>query len=168
VQPAAPVATNVAALASDLAVPTATHTTSKTPKAQRARSENAHAGAVGVVLFIALTALFTLPFLPGKVLDNFPGSSASFSTGDQSLACLDQLENQRTSTSYDSKAGFPVTYRYATSTHQTATCDGKAQSAIAGHTSQFNPLGLAIDLVASLVVAIIAAKVWGKIFGRKD
>lgn len=144
------------------------HSKAKAAKAPRPRSETAHAGLVGFTTFILLTAVFVLPLLPGKVLDNFPGSSASFSTGDQSLACLDQLENQHTSTSYDSKAGFPITYRYATSTHQTATCDGKTQSAVTGHTSQFNPLGLAINVVTALVVAIIVGKVWGKIFGRRD
>lgn len=137
------------------------------PKPPKERSQTAHAGLVGLVVFIALTAVLLLPLLPGKVLDNFPGSSQSFSTGDQSLACLTALGKIKTTQTYDSKLGFPIVYKYSTTTTQQATCQGKVQTATGGHSSQFNPLGGAIDIAASLVVALIVVKIWRKLFGQK-
>lgn len=129
--------------------------------------ETAHSGLVGLIVFVVLTALLFSPLLPGKILDNFPGSSASFSTGDQTLACIDVLKNVTSSQKYDSKLGAPVVYKYATTTTQTGTCDGKTQTAIVGHTSQFNPLGALMDLALALVVAIIVAKIWRKLFAHR-
>lgn len=134
-------------------------------KPPKERSETGHAGLVGLLCFIVLTALFLLPLLPGKTLDNFPGSSQSFSSGG-SLACISTPTNQQTSDTTDTKAGFPLTYNYATSSHLTASCDSKTQSVVSGHTTQFNPLGLLIDVVSSLIIAVIVAKLWRKIFGR--
>lgn len=135
--------------------------------APKERHETAHSGIVGLIVFIVLTALLFSPFIPGKVLDNFPGSSASFSNGDQTLACIDTIQNVTSKQSYDSKLGSPVVYKYATTSTQTGTCDGKAQTAITGHTSQFNPLGAAMDLVLALIVALVVAKVWRKLFAHR-
>jgi hypothetical protein len=70
-------------------------------------------------------------------------------------------------TKYDTKAGAPITYTYSTSTTQTATCNGQIQHAVAGETSQFNPLGLLVDIVTALAIAIIVSRVWRLIFGEK-
>ncbi len=131
-------------------------------------SETGHAGLVGLAVFGVLTALFLLPLLPGKTLDNFPGSSQSFSSGDQALACLQPPASSNSSTSFDSKAGFPITYTYASTSKQTATCDSKSQSVVSGHSSQFNPLGLVINIATALTVAAVVGLVWKKIFGVKD
>lgn len=139
-------------------------TLAKTPKP---RNQTGHAGLIGFVLFVVLTGLLASPFLPGKVFDSFPGSSQSFSSGDQSLACLNTPTQTSSSTAYDSKSGFPITYTFSTTTTQKATCDGKQQTAVSGHNSQFNPLGLLIDVVTGLVVAIVFAKIWRKIFGTE-
>lgn len=117
---------------------------------------------------MVLTALMLSPLLPGKILDGLPGSSQSSSSGDQALACATTLGTASSTTVYDSKAGSPINYNYATTTTQKATCDGKLQTAITGHTSQFSPLGLAIDIATALVVAIAISKIWRKVFGDKD
>jgi ABC-type antimicrobial peptide transport system permease subunit len=144
------------------------HSHHKPPKSPKSHIETAHAGLIGLIVFIVLGGLLLSPFIPGKTFDSFPGSSQSASSGDQSLACLKTPENVSTSEAYNSRAGSPVTWTYATTTTLHATCDGKAQTAISGHTSQFNPLGLLIDAVLALVVAIIVAKIWRKVFGTKD
>jgi hypothetical protein len=109
---------------------------------------------------VLFSALFFLPLLPGKVLDNFPGSSASFSTGDQALSCIENLGVVHSAVKYDTKMGFPITYNYSTTTTQTATCKGVSQTAIGGHTAQFNPLGGLIDAVAAFALAFGIAKLW--------
>ncbi|HSX31415.1 MAG TPA: hypothetical protein VLE99_05865 [Candidatus Saccharimonadales bacterium] len=140
----------------------------KIAKRERPRSETAHAGLVGFVFFVILTGLLLSPLLPGKIFSNFPGSSSSSSSGDQALACIDTLKNVTSSLAYNTKAGSPVVYDYSTTTTQRATCDGKPQSFVGARTSQFNPLGLALDIVLSLVVAVVFAKLWKRIFGFKD
>jgi hypothetical protein len=143
---------------------TSKHAGDKQPKH---KNENGHPGLVGFISFVLFCALFFLPFLPGKVLDNFPGSSASFSTGDQALACITNLGPVQSSLKYDTKMGFPVTYNYSTTTTQTATCKGVSQSAVGGHTAQLNPLGGLIDAVTAFVIAFAIAKVWRRIFKNR-
>ena len=104
--------------------------------------------------------------MPGKILDNFPGSSQSESNGAQTLGCLTPLQGSKTTQAYDLKLGFPITYKYSTSTTQRASCNGQDMSAVIGHSGQFNPLGGLIDTVATLTVAIVIAKIWRKIFGE--
>lgn len=132
------------------------------------KNTTGHSGAVGFVSFIVLCALFFLPLLPGKVLDNFPGSSASFSTGDQALSCIDALGPVHSTVKYDTKMGFPITYNYSTTTTQTATCKGVTQSATGGHTSQFNPLGGLINATTAFVLAFGIAKLWRYFAGSKS
>lgn len=128
----------------------------------------AHTGLVGFITFILVGAVCLAPLLPGKIWQNAPGSSQSFSTGDQNLDCLTTLGRITTTTSYDSKIGFPLTYNYSTTAHQSATCDGKVQQAVGGHASQFSPLALLIDFSLTVGLAIAAAKIWGKLRARKD
>lgn len=131
------------------------------------KNTTGHSGAVGFVSFLVLCALFFLPLLPGKVLDNFPGSSASFSTGDQALSCIENLGPIHSSVKYDTKMGFPITYNYSTTTVQTATCKGVSQTAVGGHTSQFNPLGGLINAALAFVIAFGIAKLWRYFVGGK-
>ena len=131
------------------------------------KNEDGHSGLVGFLSFVLLCALFFAPFLPGKVLDNFPGSSASFSTGDQALACITELGPMHSSLKYDTKMGFPITYNYSTTTTQTATCKGVSQSAVGGHTAQLNPLGGLIDAFTAFVIAFAIAKIWRRIFKNR-
>lgn len=140
---------------------------SKDHKASKEPSRTGHAGWVGLLIFVVLGGLLLSSLLSGKTLDNFPGSSQSFSTGDQALACAHELGKITSSQSYDTKLGAPIVYSYATSSHQSATCDGRQQTVVSGHSSQFNPLGAAIDIVLALVVAIIIARIWRRIFGEK-
>ncbi len=140
----------------------------KEPKPSHPSSHSTHAGVVGFVLFVVLAALLLSPLLPGKILDNFPGSSQSSSSGDQTIGCSDEPTNVASVTSYTTKVGSPIVYNYSTTTTQTGTCGGQKQSAVSGHGSQFNPLGLAIDIAAALAVAIGVAQVWRKIFSAKD
>ncbi|HUB93822.1 MAG TPA: hypothetical protein VMB52_04945 [Verrucomicrobiae bacterium] len=133
----------------------------------REKSSTGHAGLAGLGAFFVLSVLLLVPLLPGKIVQNFPLSSSSFSTGDESLGCLTTPSNQSSSTKYNTKTGFPITYTYSTTTTQTATCDGQTQSATTGRTSQFNPLGLIVDVVVALVVAILISRVWRLIFGEK-
>lgn len=138
------------------------------PKTHKHRSESGHAGLAGFIAFVLFAGLLLSPLLPGKTLDNFPGSSQSVSSGDQSLACLNALTNVTSALTYDIKLGSPITYKYATTTTQKALCDGKQQTAIGGHSSQFNPLGLLADSALALVASIAIAKVWRRIFGDND
>ncbi len=144
------------------------HPHHKPPKQPTSHIETAHAGLVGLIVFMVLTGLLVSPFIPGKTFESFPGSSQGSSSGDQSLACLNTPGNVTTTLVYNSRAGSPITYTYSTTTTQHATCDGTAQSAVSGRASQFNPLGLLIDVSIALIVSVIAAKIWRRIFGSKD
>jgi len=142
------------------------HTTHE-PKPHKEPHETGHAGLVGLITFVVFMALFFAPLFPGKVWQDAPGSSQSFSTGDQNISCLGTLGPQKTTVSYNSKTGFPVVYSYSTTSTVTASCDGKPQQATSGHTSQFNPLGVAIDVVLALVLAVTVAKIWHKLRAPK-
>lgn len=139
----------------------------KGTKQPKERNNTGHSGLVGFIVFILLGALLVSPFVPGKILANFPLSSSNFSTGDQALACTATLSNVSASTTYNSKAGTPLNYRNSTSTTETGVCNGQTQTAVTGHTSQFSPLALLIDVAVALVVAIVVAKLWRRIFGEK-
>ncbi len=139
----------------------------KEATAHKQSHSGARSGLVGFICFVVFAGLLLSPFLPGKILENFPGSSDTISTGQETLACLEELSNANTATAYDSKAGWPITYHYATTTTESAACQGKPQSAAIGSASQFNPLGLVIDTLLALVAAIGIAKVWGIIAARR-
>lgn len=134
---------------------------SRKNKPAEPREKRSKAWLVGLVVFVLLGGFAMSPLVPGKILENFPGSSQSFSTGDQDLACATDLTQVHTTQKYNTKLGFPLVYSYSTTTTQTAVCNGKSQSAIGGHTSQFNPLGAAINLAAALAIALAIGKVWG-------
>lgn len=133
----------------------------------REKSRTGHAGLVGFIVFILLGALLVSPLLPGKIMDDFPLASNTYSAGDSGLNCIGKQGKISSTTKYDTKAGVPITYTYATSTTQTATCDGQTQNAVVGRTSQFNPLGLIVDIIIALIAAIIVARIWRLIFGEK-
>jgi hypothetical protein len=137
-------------------------------KQLKERNRTGHAGLVGFIVFVILTGLALAPVLPGKIMQDFPGSSQSFSTGDQALGCIHTLGPVNTSLAYNSKIGFPIIYNYTATTTQQATCDGQVQTVIGGHASQFNPLGGAIDILITVVIAIVVAKIWSKFRGVKD
>jgi len=139
----------------------------ETPEPPKEKKKTGHSGIVGLVVFVVLAALLLSPLLPGKVLTSFPGSSDSSSSGDQTLACAHDLKDTTSTTVYNTKAGSPIVYKYSTTTTLHGTCDGKAQSAVGGHNSQFNPLGGLINVFIALVIAFIFAKIWRLIFGRK-
>lgn len=130
------------------------------------RASRSHAGIIGLVLFVVLALVAFTPILPGKILEDFPGSSESQSSGDQSLACITTPEGMVVSTSYDTKLGFPIVYKYTTTTTQRALCQGKDISATGGTSSQFNPLGLVINLAAAAIIAGIVGKLWGTLYRR--
>src|SRR5262249_9216225 len=119
------------------------------------------------IAFVLFTGLFFAPLLPGKVWNNAPGSSQSFSTGDQNISCIGTLGPLKTVTSYDHKLGFPVVYSYATTSNISATCGGSTQHAVGGHTSQFNPLATFINLLLSVALAFGIAKLWRKLRAPK-
>lgn len=144
------------------------HHTGKDAKAPRAHNTTGHAGLIGFIFFVVFAGLLLSPFIPGKILDNFPGSSQSSSSGDQTIGCIHETTNNSTSLSYNLKVGSPIVYDYSTTTTQKATCDGKQQTATGGRSSQFNPLGLAADIAIALVLAVVLARVWRKLFGAKD
>jgi hypothetical protein len=151
------------------AIPPLPHTPISTElKAGKPHNASAHTGLVGFLCFIILGGLLLSPLLPSKIFDNFPGSSVSVSSGEQTLACLDDPLNATSVTSYHGKFGSPLNYKYATTTVQHATCDGKQQSADIGHMSQFSPLALAIDALLALGVAIGIAQIWRLIFARRQ
>ena len=157
--PAASAATTAAAPAGDQSYAAPGH--------PREKNRTGHAGIVGFVVFILLGALLLSPFIPGTIIQDFPFASNTYSTGDSSLDCIGTQSNTTSTTSYDTKAGSPITYTYSTSTTQKATCGGQEQSATIGHTSQFNPLGLVIDILVAIIVAVVVARVWRMIFGEK-
>lgn len=132
------------------------------------KSHPSRAGLVGFICFVVLGGLLLSPVLPGKIFDSFPGSSQSLSTGDDSPACIHELEAVSSALSYNRKLGSPITYSYATTTTQKATCDGKQQTAIAGRAGQFNPLGLLIDSALALIVSVIVSKVWRRVFHEQN
>jgi hypothetical protein len=138
-----------------------------TSRPAREKNQTGHAGLAGLIAFILLGVLLLSPLVPGKILQNFPFASSSFSTGDQSLDCLGTQGKVTSTTSYDRKAGAPIVYTYSTSTAQSATCSSRMQYAVTGHTSQFNPLGLVIDIVVALAGAVVIARIWRLIFGEK-
>jgi hypothetical protein len=123
---------------------------------------------VGWTVFIVLTAALVSPFIPGKILDNFPGSSQSDSSGEQSIACINTPQYGKQTTAYNLKLGAPIVYKYTQTTTLHATCDGKPQSVTGGQSSQFNPVGLAADVTLALIVAVVIAKIWRKLFGIKE
>lgn len=129
-------------------------------------NRTAHAGLVGSIVFLLLGALLLSPLVPGKTIQNFPLSSEAFSTGEESLDCLGTQRSLTTHTTYNSRAGSPVTWTYSTSTTQSATCNDMSQSAVIGHTSQSSPLALLLDAASALVAAIVVAKVWRRLFGE--
>jgi hypothetical protein len=136
-------------------------------KEPKTKQSSSRAGLIGVLIFALLTALFLLPVVQGKTLENFPGSSQSFSSGDESFACLEMPTATVSSTSYDRKAGFPITYSYASTTHQKADCDGTNQTIVASRSAQFNPLGLAADIALALFIASGVGKLWSTIYRAK-
>lgn len=137
-------------------------------RAHKGPHPTGHAGLVGFAVFVVFAILFFAPLLPGKIWDNAPGSSASFSTGDQNIDCLGTLGKTTTTTSYDLRIGFPLVYDYSTTSHISATCGGQLQRAVGGHTSQFNPLALAADAILALALAIVASKLWRRFRGVRD
>jgi len=132
------------------------------------KSSPSRAGLAGFVCFIILGGLLLSPFLPSKTFDSFPGSSQSSSSGDDSLACIHELGAISTTVRYNHKLGSPITYSYATTTTQKATCDTKQETAVAGRAGQFNPLGLVIDVALAIIVSIVVSKVWRRIFHEQD
>jgi hypothetical protein len=126
-----------------------------------------HAGLVGLAAFIVFGTLLLSPIIPGHVSQGFPLSSSSVTTGQQSLDCLNSENNIQNVTTYTSKYGSPITYTSGTKLTQTANCDNTTQSAIVETTSQFNPLGLVLDLVVALAAAIVIARVWRLVFGER-
>ncbi|MEJ0073344.1 MAG: hypothetical protein WDN27_04675 [Candidatus Saccharibacteria bacterium] len=148
------------------AAPTA-HTL-KEPKESKPHEKTPRTGLVGLAVFIVLGIIAFSPFVAGKILNNFPGNSQSFSSGGQSLACATALGTVHTSQKYDLKLGFPIVYKYTNTTTQQATCGSQTLSAPTSQTGQFNPLGAAIDLAAALVIAILAARLWGKLRKPKN
>ncbi|HSX06570.1 MAG TPA: hypothetical protein VLG92_02525 [Candidatus Saccharimonadia bacterium] len=132
------------------------------------KNHTKRAGLVGFICFVLLTGLLLSPFVPGKTFDSFPGSSQSSSTGDDSLACIGELGQVTTALTYDHRLGSPITYSYATTSTQKATCGNKLETAVAGHAGQFNPLGLLIDITLALIVAVAVAKIWRKVFHEQD
>jgi hypothetical protein len=137
------------------------------PDPPKRRSTSGHAGLVGLLLFVVLAALLLSPLLPGKVVESLPGSSSSSSTGSQTLACANDLQNTSSTKAYTTKKGSPLVYTYATETTLKGTCDGKPQSVIAGTTSQFSPVAALANVAVAAVLAIVVAIIWRKIFGTK-
>jgi len=137
-------------------------------KVPKEKSQTGRSGLVGFVAFVLLTGLLVSPLLPGKILHDFPLTSESFSTGDQSLDCVGTQGQINSNTVYRSKAGAPIAYTYSTVTTDSAVCNGKSQSAVTGHDSQFSPLGLLVDIVVALAVAIAIAKVWRFVYTRRQ
>lgn len=137
----------------------------KTPKRH---STTGHAGLVGLLIFTVLAAVLLSGLLPGKVIENFPGSSASSSAGDQTLACANDPQNVSSTTHYTTKLGAPLTYKTATTTTLRGTCDGKSQTVTGGTTSQFSPIAALVNIALAAVVAFIVTAIWRKIFGTRD
>lgn len=136
------------------------------PKEPREKNHNGHAGLIGFGVFVLLGALLLSPLIPGKILDNFPASSQSFVSG-SNLPCIDTPQHITTTRQFTTKLGSPIVYSYATTSQQHATCDGAPVTADAGTSGQFNPLGLAIDIVLALVVAIGIGSLWGWLHRRR-
>jgi hypothetical protein len=128
-----------------------------------------HAGLVGFVTFLVIGGLLLAPVIPGTIWNNAPGSSQSFSTGDQAIDCPEgSPTNVKTTTSYDSKNGSPLVYQYTTTTSMSGNCASQAQHATTGHTSEFSPLALAIDLLLAIAIAVVTSKLWRRFRGVRD
>jgi len=140
-----------------------------TSKSKQPKEHNhtGHAGLVGFATLIVLGALFLAPIIPGKIMQNFPLSSQTFSTGNQALDCIGSQGQISTTTKYTSKIGSPLNYAYSTTSTESATCNGKSQSATTGHASQFSPLALVVDIIVVIALAVGIAKIWRLIFGEK-
>jgi hypothetical protein len=139
------------------------------PKPHKEPHPTAHAGLVGFITFVVVGSLLLAPIIPGKIWDTAPGSWQSFSTGDQAIDCVSgSPTNTSTTTRYNSKNGFPVVYQYTTTSTMTGSCGSQVQHAVGGHTSQFNPLGLLIDTLTTLAIAIIVAKLWRRFRGVRS
>lgn len=129
-------------------------------KAYKPDHRNTHAGLVGFICFVIFAGLLLSPLLPAIVLDNFPGSSQTASSGEESLACATELTAIETSKSYTLKLGSPIVYKYSLVTTQSGECNNKAQTADIARSSQFNPLGLLANLMLAAAVAVGIAKLW--------
>jgi hypothetical protein len=112
--------------------------------------------SIGVGLFLVFSAILLLLPLPGKILRNSQGSFGSFSTGD-SIICQGDAGPVNNRVSYKAKKGFPITYAYTATASIEMTCNGQAQTATGGQTSEFNPLGIVLDVMAAALLAWIAA-----------
>jgi hypothetical protein len=137
------------------------------PPEPEERPATAHSGIVGLVAFLVLAALALSPFLPGKIFQSFPGSSQTTGTGEQSIGCAGTLSPIQTTTTYNTKLGFPIVYNYATTSKIRATCDGTPQTATGGHASQFSPLGALANVFAAAIVAFVVARIWRTLFSPK-
>jgi hypothetical protein len=136
-------------------------------KDSKAPHPTAHSGVIGFVVFVVLCTLALAPFLPGKIMQDFPLSSGTDSSGEQSIGCATDLSPIQTSTAYNYKRGFPLVYGYETTSTIKATCNHVTKTATGGQTSQFNPLGGLIDVALAGVLALVVAKIWRKIFSPK-
>lgn len=139
----------------------------KNATAIKSHHKTGHAGLVGFGTFIAVTALFLSPVLPGKSLQNMPGSWQSSANGDQNIACAGTPTDSQVTITQTRRLGFPVVWSSTTITALRADCAGTVQSATVGHDSETNPLGIAIDVFSSLVIALVVKAVWRALFGRK-
>jgi len=137
-------------------------------KMHKPNHHNTHAGMVGFICFVIIGGLLLSPLVPGKILDNFPGSSQTESSGEQTLACATELKNAATKTAYTLKLGSPIVYKYTRVTTETATCDNMRQSADIGRSSQFNPLGLIANLLLAVLVSAGVAKLWHMVVMRRQ
>lgn len=166
---AAPKARTSAPASDDMPTPASTGDMPPASKARVPKEHNrtGHAGLVGLIVFIVLGALLLSPLIPGKVIQNFPLASSTFSTGNQSLDCIGTQGSLQNTTAYNSKSGSPLTYTDSTSTTQSATCNGQMQRAVVERTSEFSSLALVIDILTAIVAAVVVARVWRLIFGEK-
>jgi len=166
--PAEPAATTTPPTAQTSHVHDPVRTAAEPAKQHHGAHATGHAGLIGFATFIVFGVVFLAPFVPGKIWDGAPGSSQSFSTGDQNIDCVGTVGKITNTLSYDSKAGFPLVYGYATTSTISASCGGKVQAATGGHTSQFNPLALLIDFGLALTISITAARLWRRFRSHRD
>jgi hypothetical protein len=139
-------------------------TDSEVPHETKIPHETGHAGLIGFIVFVVVGAACFAPGLPGVIWRDAPGSLQNESSGDQSIGCIDELGKTTTTLHYDSKLGFPVTYHYSTTSHISASCDGKTQTAVGGRASQLNPLAVLIDATLTIGLAVITSVAWRKIY----
>jgi hypothetical protein len=130
------------------------------PEAPAPQAHTPHkAVGIGLGLCIALLLLFLSPLLPGKVLNNSPGSSSSFSSGSQSLSCTGNAGPVTSALKYTSKKGFPITYGYTATSSVEMSCNGSTQSASGGQSNEFSTMAIIIDVACAAVVAFAVTKV---------